>query len=602
MAENIFSDIMYKDVLVSDGFIVDYMVCTTYSLDMPTLLSVPFMLGTQSEITEETLRSPHYLLVSINRSAEKFVVFCNSGSIAVPQNLNIKIYSLLEKNVVQIALGSKGRGFVNFHPKIWVIKETNPDTQECQIKVVVMSRNLTSSNDLDIVCELTGTVGKNKVSGKQASKNKPLTDFLWWLRERVQDTSAKKHIRQNIKELINCIEHVKRFNLDKRFEDYDFYPMGISGSGYEYNGRDICQKAMLDHAAKTIIISPFIDVKTLRRLFTSSLPSKWKTLITRHNSVSDEILSMMNDNVYAVKEVMTDMAEKEIAVDIHEKVYFIYNGKTRYNYLYLGSANATRNAFCRNVEFMVRLRFMPYKMSYDKFRRELIFDGKECMFEQVTGVPEKGEEAKTAEAEHLIREAIEAVREAKIVLSAKGRYTITIVCDKNLPSESIYIYPLYSLSMKKKLKDGVTFENIPLASLTEFYVLEVKGDEEKKIRRVIKVNTPDMPTDDRDKAIFQSIIDTKAKYISCINFMIADSPETFIAENGQLEREFSSRQNAAKEQEISTSLFEDMMRVAYKDPDRIKSIREIMEKMDKDDSLSQMCVQFEKVLKRIKKL
>ncbi|MCD8302651.1 MAG: phospholipase D family protein [Prevotellaceae bacterium] len=562
------------------------------------------MLGTQSEITEETLHSPHYLLESINRSAEKFVVFCNAGSIAVPQNLKTNIYSLLEKSVVQIALGSKGRGFVNFHPKIWVIKETNPDTQECQIKVVVMSRNLTSSNDLDIVCELTGTVGKNKVSGKQASKNKPLTDFLWWLRERVQDTSAKRHIRQNIKELINCIEHVERFNLEgTRFEDYDFYPMGISGSDYEYNGSNICLKAMLDHAAAAVIISPFIDVETLR-LFTSSLPNRRKTLITRHNSVSDEILNMMNDNVYAVKEVMTDMAEKEITVDIHEKVYFIYNGKTRYNYLYLGSANATRNAFCRNVEFMVRLRFMPYKMSYDKFRRELIFDGKECMFEQVTGVPEKGEEAKTAEAEHLIREVIEAVREAKIVSSAKGRYTITIVCDKNLPSESIYIYPLYSLSMKKKLKDGVTFANIPLVSLTEFYVLEVvKGDEE--IQRVIKVNTPDMPKDRRDKAIFQSIINTEAKFINYINFMIADSPETFIAENGQLERELNTGQNTAKEQEISVSLFEDMMRVAYKDPDRIKSIREIMEKMDKDViplSFSQMYEQFEKVIKRIKNL
>lgn len=67
MAEALWNDIVYTDVLQSDGFVVDYAVCTTYSLDMPSLLSVPFMLGTMTDLTEATMRSPHLILETINR-------------------------------------------------------------------------------------------------------------------------------------------------------------------------------------------------------------------------------------------------------------------------------------------------------------------------------------------------------------------------------------------------------------------------------------------------------------------------------------------------------------------------------------------------------
>lgn len=77
---------------------------------------------------------------------------------AVPQ-ANSKVYSLLEQSVVQVTLQAKGGGFVNFHPKVWIIKETNPDTGAQQIKLIVLSRNLTGSNDLDVVCELIGKIG-----------------------------------------------------------------------------------------------------------------------------------------------------------------------------------------------------------------------------------------------------------------------------------------------------------------------------------------------------------------------------------------------------------------------------------------------------------
>lgn len=113
MADALWNDIIYTDVLQSNGFVIDYAVCTTYSLDMPSLLSVPFMLGTMTDLTETAMRSPHLILETINKSAGKFAVFCNAGCMAVPQ-ANSKVYSLLEQSVVQVTLQAKGGRFHQF--------------------------------------------------------------------------------------------------------------------------------------------------------------------------------------------------------------------------------------------------------------------------------------------------------------------------------------------------------------------------------------------------------------------------------------------------------------------------------------------------------
>ena len=137
MAESLWNDIMYTDVLQSDDFVVDYAVCTTYSMDLPTLLSVPFMLGALSDMPEDVIQSSYMVLEAINRAAGKFTVFCNAGCIAVP-GANSKIYSLLEQSVVQVMLDQSEKGFVNFHPKVWVIKETNHDAGDSQRELIVM--------------------------------------------------------------------------------------------------------------------------------------------------------------------------------------------------------------------------------------------------------------------------------------------------------------------------------------------------------------------------------------------------------------------------------------------------------------------------------
>lgn len=588
MAEALFNEVMYNEVLASDGFVVDYAVCTTYSLDMPTLLSVPFMLGTMSELTDDAMRSPHYVLEAINKSAGKFAVFCNAGHIHVPQNTKSNVYSLLEKSIVQIALSSKGKGFENFHPKVWVIKESNPENGIEQLKVVVMSRNLSTSEDLDVVCELTGVVGNSPVNRK---KHKPLLDFLLWLKKQAKE----RNVRKGIDELCEALNHVRKFETELPFEDYEFFPMGIP----EYNGKENCLDKMLDHAAETIIISPFVD-DSIVQMFAQSHPATKKTLITRHSSVTEQMLTM-NDGVYAVKEVMTDRTEKDTCVDIHEKVYFIRNSQNCLNYLYLGSTNATQNGFGRNVEFLLRLQFKPRYMSYFKFRQELICEGKDCMFEQVTSIlPQDDSDNDDVETELELNNAIRAIYEARVSADPDGTYGISIHCKKNIANVPVYIYPLYSPALKQELVDGVEFKSLPLVSVTEFYVLEV-GD----IKRVVKIDTKGMPVEERDKAIFQSVINTKSKFINYLAFMLTDNPDEFLAESQQIERELLQGDTSASDIEMTTSLYEDMVRAAYTSPEKIEAIKNVMDKADKSvipANFENMYNQFANALKRTRRL
>lgn len=94
MADALWNDIIYTDVLQSNGFVIDYAVCTTYSLDMPSLLSVPFMLGTMTDLTETAMRSHHLILETINKSAGKFAVFCNAGCMAVPPSQLQSVFTI----------------------------------------------------------------------------------------------------------------------------------------------------------------------------------------------------------------------------------------------------------------------------------------------------------------------------------------------------------------------------------------------------------------------------------------------------------------------------------------------------------------------------
>jgi hypothetical protein len=417
-------------------------------------------------------------------------------------------------------------------------------------------------------------------------------DFLDYL-----EMASKGNVKKIVDGMKADISKVKRFSLEDNpmFQDYDFFPMGIEG----HNGKDVYENVILKDAYEAVVISPFVDEPTLNKLKNGHR----KTLITRHNSVTPDIMALFKDNdgVFAVKEVMTDRQEGDVAVDIHEKVYFIHDNNSKKNYLYLGSTNATQNGFDRNVEFLLRLTFKPSIMSYNKFLGELINDSKECMFEQVFSVPDDNgeEDDKAKDEEWKIREAISRIEKGRIERCDNDKFSITIGCRSGVEASEAKVNPLYCAGMISPLTNGVRFNDVSLVQLSEFFVLTV-GD----TKRVVKIECSNMPTDERDMAVYRSVIDTKSKFINYLSFMLTDDEEQFIAECSQLEHELQHNGGSANDIPLSTSLYEDMVRMAYCCPERIASIRRVMEKVDEQvlpAHFKEMYKQFEAAIKKIKR-
>ena len=146
MARELLKDLIYGEQLVSDGCTVDFAVGLTYSLNLEAMLTVPLAFGDLGELDETVKQSPAFLLEGIRRSSDKIALFCNKGSIHVPQETRT-VYSLLENSIFEVQ--NEKNILSNFHPKLWLVKEIDKEGIEW-LKLSVMSRNLDFSTCLDI--------------------------------------------------------------------------------------------------------------------------------------------------------------------------------------------------------------------------------------------------------------------------------------------------------------------------------------------------------------------------------------------------------------------------------------------------------------------
>lgn len=566
MAAQLMQNYTYGEILSSEEYEVIYALGTTYSLDMKALISVPLALGRMGELSEDKFHSPHYLLEAINRSSGKFVLFCNAGCIYVPETA-LKVYALMERSIIQVALPQGKLGFANFHPKLWIIRERHRETKQERLKLVVLSRNLTYSSDIDVVCEMVGDVSKTIASARARKKHKPLRDLLDWLGHQADDL-----VGSEVEALMECLDRVKVFELDDLFCDYDFFPMGING----YNGvKDCLEGALreyrLDHA---VLISPFVDEQTLKR-FAPTHPAQHRTLITRHRAITPEILRMFaGEGVYAVKSLLAEGYEGRASVDIHEKVYFF--SQQGYNFLYLGSTNATHNGFERNVEFLLKLQFTPYRMSYDKFRDQLITGEQRCWFERVESiVPVEATEERSSTQERALRQAIASIEGARVEILPDGQHHIYVQCRAEGEMSGIMLKPMLAQCLAECFAEEIHFASVALDELSELYVAEVG-----ELRRVIIIPTEGIPTEARDTAVCRNLIDTKEKFLSYLSFILAEDAEAVLSNQQNVERRDVTPEANASERERYSPIYEDLVRFAYSHPERMEDIQRIKSMVD----------------------
>lgn len=558
----------YGELLRPDvGYTLDFAVGTTYSLDLEALLGVPVSLGLLEDADAEQMRSPLYVLEAIRTSSDKIAIFCNAGGIKLPDKIQ-SVYSLLEESVFQVKLSKNS----NFHPKLWVLKYSN-EAGKSYIKLLVMSRNLTFDSSIDLCVAMRGEVKRAR-----RRKNKPLADMLTFAAQ-----YAKKTKQQQILSLAEDVMRVPAFEVEHPFEDYAFFPMGIP----DYPGNDT---KLFDQKYDLFAVSPFLSDNVVQQL-THNVGQK--ILVTRKSSVTKRTMEAF-DHVYITKDILSDN-EFGAKQDIHAKLYFTTTQDG--NYLYIGSSNASHNAFYRNVECLLRLKYKPNCIGMKTFTQDFL-PGENCPYEELTYIPEiPPADPDRKLIDEALREAVYALKLAD-VLSNGTSYSIQVNAKELKTAETVLIAPLQRQDLITALQPQTVFDGLLLKEVSAFFVLRVQNQ-----TLVVKVDTRGIPRD-RDQAIYRSIIDSKTKFMTYLSFVLSEDRSTFAAETDMLDDILLCGDGRSGAGAVTAAVYEKMLRVFHQNPNRLKGIADMIRRLEPDvvgEDFMQMYQQFEAAAKKVRK-
>ena len=599
-------DLLYSDLLQpSPGFEVDFAVGVTYSLSFEGLLSVPMAFGMLGEFDETIRQSPAYLLESIRRGSDRFILFCNKGGIQVPQNSQT-IYSLFESSIQEVVDNNKMTA--NFHPKMWVIREINDNNEE-QIRVLILSRNLTYSDDIDVIVSMRGRLLPEGRRSKNARRHQPLQWFLTNLADQLPAGDKK----QQVLRMADDILRIERFEMDEPFIDdaYDFFPVWFGHQAPDTPSL----KDILARSERLMIVSPFVDTAMLQHLAARCIKDSYKVLVTRSENISQEVLDTF-DEVYAVNDTMLE--NTVTPVNLHAKLYLTqcWTGDRRGHFLYLGSANATNNAFHRNTEMTVAFQFRQTRGERFFVMRDEIL-GNENRYVRITeptAIDTTEQRQRELGLEHALKYAMRAIKSATITPGKTDE-----LYDISLKTTQTYIQQA-KRELKRELTDfGITLrplqcdQTIPWDKemrltdiyrlhLSEFYVLEIRDGELSK-RALCKVPTNGMPAM-RDNWIYQSVVDTREKFMNYVALMLSDDPVEMLSMQDFLASENGGSSSAQQAQNYP-QIYEQLLRVAYSSPRMLRDVNELVNRLGANvvpQDFAQMLDKFTSIIKQLERL
>lgn len=581
MAQNLLQEHLYGDLLAPTlGCHTDFAIGMTYSLGFDALLTAHLAFGMLGDMDENAVQSPHVLMEAILKNSDKMVVFCNKGSIAVPPTIR-KVYSLLEKNIFEVF--DPNNTTANFHPKMWLIREVHDDNKkDILLKLIVSSRNMAYSDAIDCIVALTGKVGNAQTKNEKHSRLKKFIEKV------VRYSNIGEEQKRKVMALAKDVERVQRFEVSAPFEDYDFYPYLFNedfglGKVEEY----LC-------GTESIIVSPFIDKSLLQRINPGRKGQH--ALITRKEFVDADTFSSF-DSKGGVYVTLDDLASR--GMDIHAKMYLVNKGRDN-QYLFLGSANATNSAFERNGELLLGLKFEYGNSKYFHFLKCFCDEGdKDSKFIRLKQPHEKVSTVIRWDKAELATKDLMCAKDlsAKITRHRNGFFSIKVTSSLKKLENPVFIAPMQKSGIREQWKGSVLFDGLTADELSEFYIISSRLEEGVLHEAIIRIDTEGMPNE-RDSAIYKSIIKNKRDFMKFLELMLTDSPVQYILKE-QTEKEINFVGNGTETQRLP-QIYEQMLRTTATNPNQICQIKKILNKFDTDTVPEEFYVifkQFEKAIK-----
>ena len=581
MAQRMMQEHLYGDLLApTQGYHTDFAMGMTYSLGFDALLTAQLAFGMLGDMDEKAIQVPHLLLEAILKNSDKMVIFCNKGSIDVPPTIR-KVYSLLEKNIFEV-FDPKNKT-ANFHPKMWLIREVNNDNRkDVLIKLIVSSRNMAYSDAIDCIVALTGKVGNNR---SENPKHKRLRTFI---EKVVSYSNISEDKAKQVKALARDIERIDRFDVSSPFEDYDFYP-------YLFE-EDFGLGKVEDYLCGTesIIISPFIDKALLDKINPDR--KDHRALITRKEYVTPEIFNSF-DSKGGVFIALDDLASR--GMDLHAKMYLVWMGRDKH-YLYLGSANATNSAFERNGEFLLRLKFEYGNSKFYHLLKDFYEENnKDSKFVRLNEPIEKASTVIKWDKAELAMKELMCTDDlaAKITKHRDGSFSILVTSSLKKLENAVSIAPLQKRDMLKEWKGRALFDGLAADELSEFYIISAQSGDGTLHEAIIRIYTEGMPNE-RDTAIYKSIIKNRPDFVRFLELMLSDTPIQYLSNEIILKEKWLG--GSADDRHEFPQVYEKMLQVAAVNPGQLLQIEKILKKFDTETvpkEFSQIFKQFTNAVK-----
>jgi hypothetical protein len=581
------------------GFVTEYAVGTTYSLDMDALIGVSLALGLSESIDGELFDTPVCLLNALTKTADKLVLFAQGGQIQVPASAG-PLHSLLDKMVFEVTLRKKR----SFHPKLWLVKYagTGHEQGHTHYRLLILSRNLTFDRSWDVAVCLEGKPHK-----KAQEKNYPLQDFfrflLSWLKTGDKNAAEKRKIlHAAIREIPNIC-----FELgNTRFSDFSFCPVGVADSSNNTYSMD--SSTLFEKHDELFVISPFLSASgngknrnPIDLLNASGRPNSDKTLITRRSELpklSDKVLE--DFNVYVMRDIVIDGEEtlsegKEDESpkqqDIHAKLYL--RTRNSDSELFIGSPNASSSAFfLGNVEFALKITGKRRYLNVNTLKKDLFGeDEKDNPFEKIDAANiARYEGEPSSDLEAVIRQICLSGGKAQ-VCAEDDKYDIHLSINKLPPDCDAVVSPLL-WEKSEPLQESVVFKGLPLERLCEFYKITVQ-DEKEKISRVIRINTEGIPAQ-RDAAIVKNILKNQQGFIMYVSMILGENYYLSLLET----RKLSGKGYLFSEGQPIPALYEKMLKAAATSPDKLREIGRLLDMISDEDIIPEGFIELYETFKK----
>ena len=252
-----------------------------------------------------------------------------------------------------------------------------------------------------------------------------------------------------------------------------------------------------------------------------------RTLISRKEYIDKSIFDKFC-NKGGIYVTLDDLACR--GIDLHAKMYHVWNGRNE-QYLYLGSANATTSAFERNGEFLLRLKYKYGNTQSTQFLNE--FYEKNNDDSKFMPLNEPLESASMVSKWDIAESAMKHLMcaddlKARITHHRDGSYSIVVSSRQKKLEHDVYIAPFQNKELLQRWTGRVSFDNMKIDELSEFYILSSTSPTGTFHEAVVKIKTIGMPSN-RDQEIYKGFIKTKQDFFRFLELMLTDTPLQYIS-------------------------------------------------------------------------